>query len=112
MLGALERYLTKQRLVTVTKMAVAGHDQPRNVNGTVPDLEGLTEMVGQPVFGVAERCDTYASDGARQRIDALSRVRNAEVFVAVPAQCYDWAKRYMESNFAGRNITVLPYGKA
>jgi len=111
MLGALERYLTKHRLVSVTKMAVAGRDQPRNVNGTVPDLEGLTEMVGQPVFGVAERCDTYASEGARRRIDALSRVRNAEVFLAVPAECYDWAKRFVESSFPGRNITVMPYGK-
>lgn len=111
MLAALERYLSKKRLVNVIKVAVAGREQPRSVNGAVPDMEGVTSMVGQRVFGVAERCDTYAADCSRARLDALSRVNDAAVFLVVPHECYSWAKKYVLDNFQGRDIEVLPYGK-
>lgn len=111
MLEALERYLSKRRLVNVTRVAVAGREQPRNVNGFVPDIEGMTSIIGQPAYGVAEKCDTYAAEGARARLDALSRTSSHAVFLLVPRSCYDRAKEYVEISLPGRNIEVLPYGK-
>jgi len=111
MVAALERYLAKNRLVTVTGSVLSGR-RPKNVNGSVPDLEGVTLMVGQPVFGAAEECDTYAYVDSRARLDALSKVQNAAVFLVVPAECYVPAKSYVQRTFPERNITVLPFGKA
>ena len=111
MIAALGTYLTKKRLVNVTKMALAGHEMPRPVNGTVPDLEGVVSIVGQKVYGAAEECDTYSFVDSRVRLEALSRVSNAAVFLVVPGECFTPAKRYVLANFPDRNITVLPYGK-
>jgi hypothetical protein len=111
MLAALERYLSKKRLINVTHVAVAGRRQPRRVNGFVPDVEGLTSIVGQPVYGVAESCDTYASESSGARLEALSRSPSDAIFLVVPHSCYERAKEYVEISLPGRNIEVLPYGK-
>jgi hypothetical protein len=111
MVAALGRYLTKTRLVSITKMSLAGHDPPKVVNGAVPDIEGLTEFVGQPVFGAAEECGSYRLKDSRTRLDALSRVTNAAVFLVVPNACFADAREYVRSEFPDRDITVLPYGK-
>lgn len=111
MVGALSRYLTKHRLVTITKMALAGWDAPTAVNGVFPEVEGVTEFVGSRVFGTAEECETYAQRGARERLDALSRVPGASVFVVVPKACFAAAREHLQAEFRDRDITVLPYGK-
>ena len=111
MLEALERYLSKKMLVSVTRVAIAGRDQPVRVNGVTPDLMGVTQMVGQPVYGVVEECDTYAASDSVVRLDSLSRVASAAAYLVVPAACYEPAKSYVLATFPDRSITVLPYGK-
>ena len=111
MVTALAHYLQKKRLVNVVRMSTAGYDKPRSVNDTVPDIEAVTSMVGQPVFGAAEECDTYALEESQARLDALSRVRDAAVFLVVPYGCLKEAKRQVQGRFPDRDITVLPYGK-
>lgn len=113
MLAALARYLSKKRLANITRMAAPGHERPKRHNGVVPDIEALTSMVGIPVFGVAEDCETFALSGSTARLDALSRVTNAETFLVVPRSCYPSATQLVREKFKGRDITVLPYsGKA
>ena len=112
MLGALERYLAGKRLVNVMKMAVSGREQPRPVNGFLPDLEGITLMIGRRVLGVAETCGSFTSEPALARIDALSRDGGTELFVVVPGACYATAKDYIEAKFPRREVTVVPYGKS
>lgn len=111
MVAALERYLIKNWMVNVTGADLLGSSRPGRVNGRVPDLEAITPMRGQRVFGAAEECDTYATKDSRERLDALSKVRNAAVFLVVPAECYGPAKVYVQSVLPRRNIIVLPYGE-
>jgi len=111
MIEALERYLIKNWLVNITRKTLPGRDSLKRVSVNVPDIEGVTPFLGQPVFGAAEECDTYAMRDATARLDEFSKVRNAAVFLVVPAECYIPAKSYVQSNLPGRNITVLPYGK-
>lgn len=111
MVSALNRYLSKKRLIAVTRMAVPGYSQPRAVKGVVPDMEAVTLLTGQPVYGAVEKCETYASDAARARLTALSRIDSAAVFLVVPAACYQAAKQYVQSAFPDSEITVLPFGK-
>lgn len=110
MLGALERYLIKYWLVNVTRTAGRGRGPRARVDMDSPDIEGVTSFLGQPVFGAVEECDTYAMKEARERLERLSDVRNAAVFLVVPAECLVPAKRYVQDKLEGRNITVLPYG--
>jgi hypothetical protein len=111
MVEALGRYLARKLQVNITGTALAGHNQPKIVNGCVPDVEGVESFSGYPVFGEAEECDTYADEHARDHLDIFSRVLNGAVFLVVPASCYAAAETYVQSMFPGRNITVLPYGK-
>lgn len=111
MVAALARYLIKNWMVNVVRMARRGGRSPRGVNGSVPDLEAITPLLGQRVFGAAEECDTYAMKDSRARLDAFSKVRNAAVFLVVPAECYVQAAAYVRSSLPGRNITVLPYDR-
>jgi hypothetical protein len=111
MVAALGRHLAKKRLVNITRMTMSGYERPRPINGAVPDIEGVTSMVGQPVFGVAEECKTFALEESTARLDSLSRVRNAAVFLVVPQECYHNAKGLIQARFPDRDITALPYGK-
>ncbi len=111
MVAALVRYLEKRQLVNVTGVTLPGHSPPKKINGTVPDVEGVTSMVGLPVFGAAEECQEYELERSSSRLDALSTVPNSAVFLVVPRVCYAAAKKYVEQAFSDRNITVLPFGK-
>ncbi len=111
MVAALARYLSKKRLVTITRTSLAGYDRPKSINGAMPDIEGLTEFTGQRVFGIAEECETYSLGQAVARMDRLSRIEAAALFLVVPASCFRPAKAYVEEKLPGRGITVLPYRK-
>jgi len=111
MISALERYLIKNWMVNVTGADLPGSSRPGMVNGRFPDLEGITPVRGQRVFGAAEECDTYATKDSRERLDAFSRVRNAAVFLVIPAECYGPARVYVQTVLPRRNIIVMPYGE-
>jgi hypothetical protein len=109
MVEALERYMKKNPCVNITGMGLAGHKQPKSVNGSIPDVEAVESLCGQPVFGKAEECDSYADDRTRVQLEAFSRVQNSTVYLAVPASCFAAAESYIKSKFGDRNITVLSY---
>jgi len=107
MVSGLAQYLESEG-VRIIGLALQGRNQPREVNGMVPDVEGI-DASRNPVYGEAEECDSYANDHTRKQLEAFSRSSNTRVFLAVPSICFATAQDYYRTNLAGRKITVLSY---